>query len=382
MSRTRRTLLGLAGCVLVALFLPAAWWRGVLQAGSGLPDAPYRVVDTGYWPAQVNPRAEPLWLDTERLLFTSTATLRPGRSPHRVQVLNLATQQLTSTVLEDVIVECARAGQVVYAKKDYPNRRVTHYRGALGKAKEYPNPDGSASMNLADHTMQIDARFDCDWVPRKTAGYIPFPIGSKYKLLGENYLERVADNSALPQSEERARRSVNEQAAGHRASSSKVVYHQNADDPGREVPYAWWQYSEYLDAYVGSGFYDPANPKRRHFRILRRDGDLKEIPYPPALLIGRTDVYPVRVGYVVHYTGGSLMEKKHSQGLYKNSRGLYLIEGNQVSRLIVGYVEGVHVSPDGCKTAFSHADTLEIDLSLTQPHRTVKYIDFCEGGAP
>ena len=61
-------------------------------------------------------------------------------------------------------------------------------------------------------------------------------------------------------------------------------------------------------------------------------------------------------------------------------RGLYLIRGEKVDRLIVGSVHEVSISPDGCKAAFIHARNTKEYFPRTKPCRTIKLINFCTGG--
>lgn len=334
--------------------------------GDGIKESHYKVIDTGYWPAEASSLVEHVWLDNDRLTFTSTENLQPGKPPYSIKVLNTATGQVTSTAIESI--RCARHGQVVYVKKDSATGQSTYYRGPLESAVEHPAPGPD---------MHMDEFFDCDWVPKP-----PQPMRAPYqsKKLGENYLEIIEERNRLYEFQKRAPDRKREKETGELGSEGLVIYHQNANDQlGRKMPPISWdgiRYSEYLDAYVvGVNYYDPQYPETRSFWILRRDGDLKEIPYPKNMLVGRNDIYPVRGGYLAHYAGGPLTEKE-------NSRGIYLLQGDKVFHLIVGEmaprISGI--SPDGCKAAFTHANTIKENLSLTKPHRTLKYIDFCQGG--
>ena len=239
---------------------------------------------------------------------------------------------------------------------------MTYYRGSLENATERPAPGPD---------MHIDRVFDCDWVPK---GLPLDRVPYRSKLFGENYLEILEIRRKPFEYQKRPRRRL-EQWAEDLGPEGKIVYHRDESDSGRLLPSGGISYSEYLDAYVvGHPYYDPQWLETRSFWILQRNGELKEVPYPETMPVGRNDVYPVKPGYVVHYRGGPLTEKE-------NSRGLYLIEGGNVSRLIVGSVHGIHISPDGCKVAFVHARNFEEDISVEKPHRTVKYIYFCQGGS-
>lgn len=326
-------------------------------------DSPFKVIDTGYWPAEVNPLAEPLWLDNERIVFTSTENLTPGKGPHSVKVMNTATGKLMPTRFHTAF--CVRSGVAVFQEKNALTGKTTDYRGTLESYREEPR--------YSDN-MTFDRLFDCDWVPKKTYGLL-LDVGKKSKLRGENYLELLEKRTKHLEHEKRHRDRRREQETGDTGTEGKLIYHQNSNDPGREIPFYGVTYSEYLDAYVvGGHYYDPKEPETHSFRILQRNGDLREIPYPKIMLEGRVDIYPVRPGYLVHYYGGPLTEKE-------GTRGLYLIQGEQVHPLIIGDIGHAVISPDGCKAAFIHARNTKEALWLPKPTTTVKLINFCQGGA-
>jgi len=286
-------------------------------------------------------------------------------------VFNIATGKVESTPLQSFI--CVRDGQVFYTVRDKETDKVTYYRGPLGKAVEHPNPDGISSVQIQDHSMVMDTVFDCDWVPKVR---LPESVPYRRKLLGKNYFEIIEKRTKLYDYQKRPVDWKRERETGEdRGPEGRVLYHSDDSDPGRLMPSGSFTYSEYLDAYVvGHEYYDPKYPETRSFWILQRNGDLKEIPYPKTTLVGRNDLFPVKPGYLVHYNGGPLTEKE-------GTRGLYLIQGEQVQRLIVGLVGGIAVSSDGCKVAFIHARNIKEDLSTQKPYRTLKYINFCQGGA-
>lgn len=358
-------LVTLIGLLLACVFLLAGC--GKQSVGSPIPDSPYKVIDTGYWNAEVNPLAEPLWLDNERIIFTSTESLTPGKGPYSVKVWNIKTGKIASTDLDSV--RCARDGQVVYMKKGTSNNQWIYYRGPLENAKEHPAPNPD---------MKMDEVFDCDWVPKQTYGRPGLHTEGKFKLLGDDYIEILEPRTAWAEHEKKIRRQRGVKDTGGPGSVGKAVYHSMADKQ-REVPTLfWWHYSEFLDAYISSGYYDPEDTEAHSFWNLQRSGELKEIPYPKNMLVGRNDVYPLKGGYLVYYSDGSITETDNG------NRGLYFINSNGVlQRLIIGEMApGINsISPDGCKMAFNHANTIKENHSLTKPHRTIKYINFCQGGA-
>ena len=283
-------------------------------------DSPYQVIDTGYWSAEVNLLAEPSWLDNERIIFTSSDTLKPEKPPYRVKVLNTTTGQIVSTNLSSFI--CVRNGQVFYGVKDDGTDTVTYYRGPLENAKEHPAPGPD---------MVMDEQYECDWIQRGP----PDRLHYHSKLLGKNSVEIIEERRRLDEYQMRPKQRERARKAGEdRGPEGKVLYHRDENDSGRLLPSGSVSYSEYLDAYVvGHGYYDPQWPETRSFWILARNGNLKEIPYPKTTLVGRNDLFPVKPGYLVHYNGGPLTEKE-------GTRGLYLIQATKCRDLLWVLLKG------------------------------------------
>lgn len=370
-AKLSSSLMVVIGLLLACSFLLTGC--GKQSAGSAIADSPYKVIDTGYWNAEDRVPTEPLWLDNERIIFTSTETLQPGKGPYSVKVWNIATGKIASTQFDTATYSfrCVRDGQVVYTKKGASNNQWIYYRGALENAKEHPAPGSD---------MQIDEYFDCDWVPKKTygLGYITLP--AKNKLRGENYLEILEERTRLPEHMKRPWNREQEKKTGDAGSKGKVIYHAGPDDSGREVQFypPWYRphYSEFLNAYVvGMNYYNPNDPETRSFWILQRNGGLKEIPYPKALHEGQLALYPIKLGYLVEYHTDPI------PGADPFNNALYLMQGDQLQRLVAGSIHGVRISPDGCKVAFSHAKKVEDRFWSPKPRNTVKLINFCQGGA-
>lgn len=357
--------------LLVALFGLSSILGFVLLTGcdkpvadSSIPDSPYKVIDTGLWNANVNEPAEPLWLDNSRLIFTSTESLQPGKRPYRLKVLNIADGKITSTRFS-FSERCIRNGVGRFMEKDEQTGVVKSYVGTLERNHEEPYPP--------DNNLWFDWKFNCDWVPKPSSApgdVVPW----RNNLLGSNYIEVLEWGDGLYEYQKRPANRNPQAVTVRDGPESKELYHRDESDPGRALPSGSVSYSEFLDAYVIShDYYSPKWPETRSFWILQRDGNLKEVLYPKAMLEGRNDIYPVKAGYLTHYRGGPLTEKE-------NSRGLYLIQGNHVLRLIVGLIHSISISPDGCNAAFRHANDVEEYFNITKPHRTIKYINFCQGG--
>lgn len=360
-----RKILKLFLWLMAAFVLFVAIHAGYNQWAHQIEDAPYEVIDTGYWPAEVDVLAEPLWLDNGRVIFTSTESLQPERPPYRLKVLNIADGKIASTRYS-FSERCIRNGVGRFMEKDEQTGVFHRYVGTPERNYEEPYPP--------DNNLWFDWKFKCDWVPKPSSSpgeVVPW----RYNLLGSNYIEVLEWGEGVYEYQKRPANRNPEAHTVRDGPEGKRLYHRDEDDPGRPLPSGSTAYSEYLDAYVIShGYYSPKWPETRSFWILQRNGDLKEVPYPKAMLEGRNDVYPVRPGYLVHYTSGPITEIDHGD------RGLYLIQGEKVQRLTIGTIGKVSISPDGCSAVFGHAKSIKENLSTQKSFRTIKYINFCQGG--
>lgn len=330
-----------------------------------VPDSRFKVIDSGFWNADLTSLAEPLWLDSERLVFPSTENLVPGKGPYRIVVWNTATGTTTFSAVEGV--RCVRDDQVVVAKETPPHSdQWVYYRGPLENLKEHPAPS-------PDYMM--DEQYDCDWVPKKTYGMVGYDHG-KLKLLGENYVDVVEKSTKLLEYQKRKlpRVGIQKQQTGDAGNPGKLIYHQNWADPGKPVPFFGFSYSDFLDAYLMSmNYYSTEDPETRSIWILQRNGALKEVPYPKSLYEGKLQVFPTKVGYLAYYQHDPV------PGASPFINALYSLEGEQLERLIAGSIERVTISPNGCKAAFIHARNAKESFSTKKPYRTVKLINFCQG---
>jgi len=216
--------------------------------------------------------------------------------------------------------------------------------------------------------MVINDRFDCDWRP-KGDGKIPLRI----KLKDDNYLE------------------ITEARGGYSKSEyGKSRYYERLELPPTPLPmYAYMgdyniSFNQLRNAYfISPTQYFPNDPYYHSLWWLQRDGTIKEEPLPIPLpfvkplpksqskgyIYGGISFFPLRDGYLIHSNTGKI-----------NLRGLYFMKDQKVEKVFLGEIHGVSVSPDGCRTAFSHAKNTKEDLSQTKPYRTIKTINFCEGG--
>ena len=312
------------------------------------------------------------WLDNERILFPSNEKLVPGGGPTKMMVWNLFTGRVEPSPLTSVI--CAREGQVFFARRDNATNRVTYYRGPLENPREYP-PHGP--------DMRFDERFDCGWAPKNTRANVPYRVNLK----GENYLEvRKADpeqgvwpRETFGKQHFKQANSCFDKTTFGGPILQTVFYIHRAGEKGFELPFqlGGWngydlEYVEWRKAYLvkPDQYYVD---KQLRLWWLERNGNIQEEPLPDKLPFpsaGGIDFHPVKKGIFVSYNGGSLSD----------SDGGYLIREGKVERVIKHMVHKLAVSPDGCRVVFEHARNTNEYYSQKMPYRTLKIIDFCQGG--
>lgn len=303
----------------------------------------YKIVDSGAW-VFMSGLEKTIWLDNDRVVSVSNKTLSPGPDPRFLTVWNTSTGKVDlSHEITGLI--CGRNGQIMFAAKDKTTGIPKHYRGSLENPKEHPMPNPD---------MHLDDIFYCDWVPKVNPDNFP----QTKKLRGNNHLKIVEPKTST--------------------SKGKAFYYEHLEAEGKELPIyplsCRFTYSEFLDAYmVDNGMYEPSNPERGLFRILERSGNIRDVPIPETMLKGRQYIYPLKNGYLSECDEGKQLTGNPFDD------GLLLLRGEKVTRLIVGIIEGVSISPDGCKAAFIHARNSNEYFSQKKPYRTVKFINFCKG---
>ncbi|TAN41565.1 MAG: hypothetical protein EPN22_15045 [Nitrospirae bacterium] len=344
--KKRKAIIRLLMLVILALFCVGCDRKGI--------SAEFKVVDSGAWIGSSNFQ-QTWWLDNERVLFISNKALSPSAAPQMITIWNVKTGQIDFSHPSKAII-CVQDGQVFFATKDEATGKRKHYRGTLENPQEYPMPGPN---------MRIDDRFDCDWVP-KFSRAVPYKI----KLKGDNYLEITEERLGAPV-----------------FSSGKTRYYERLDMTpiplpvytDLSLPYSI-RFNQLRNAYlISPAGYIPGD-NRHSMWWLSRDGQLTQVPFPKKIILpvqgGFTGgVRPLREGFLILYNGGGTMSMTNT-----GARGLYRIKRDDMEKVLLGEIHGLSISPDGCRAAFSHARNTKEDLSLTKPYRTVKTINFCEGG--
>jgi hypothetical protein len=249
---------------------------------------------------------------------------------------------------------CVQDGQVFFANDDTTPGKFRFYRGPIDNPQEYPPPS---------RDMWIDKYFSCDLRPRIDRSKVPYRI----QLKDDNYLEITEARLGAPVH-----------------SQGKTRYYERPDLPPMPLPVYTdiggsyvIRFNQLRNAYlISTGVYMPGDPYCHSMWWLSRDGHLTHVPLPEKVIWpsqGGLDIFPLREGYLVQYNGGKVSVTN------PGARGLYLIKGDHMEKVLVGSISGVSISPNGCRAAFSYARNIKESLSRKKPYRTVRTINFCEG---
>ncbi|MDN5942241.1 MAG: hypothetical protein L0H94_10195 [Nitrospira sp.] len=148
---------------------------------------------------------------------------------------------------------------------------------------------------------------------------------------------------------------------------------------GRQVQFHT-TYFEFADAYLLKG--EQRTPDAVPLWLLRPDGTVTQILEPKGKVwerIGWT-------GFVWTKKGVFLISRTADGYAAAGKSGGYLWEGGNPVRLIVGLLDNVNVSPNGCMLAFVHVLTSQDGADSAQAlrvgkpgSRTLKMIDLCKG---
>ena len=106
---------------------------------------------------------------------------------------------------------------------------------------------------------------------------------------------------------------------------------------------------------------------------LQPDGGVEAVDMPAGVWVRGGSVFMVGTskGTVIVFHGGMISRKE------PGDQGAYLVHGDNITRLLRGYITAPAVSPDGCKVALSHAPSAYHDQPGDLNKRTLKVIQFC-----
>jgi hypothetical protein len=314
------------------------------------------VYDTGYEIISLITTRSLYWLDNERLLFFGMKASRGPRSDLRkLYIWDSKTKMLR--FYADGLSLCFSNGFISYrVHVDKEARLETVREGPFGSEREMVRPFPPKGALHSNVTCRTHLRSDL--VPTPSPQHVVAILRE-----GDGFLDVGPHVGAA----------LDERDAPMR----NVVLHQVT---GRaiQLPMTWEEgfssfvtYSEYRNAYVLapraprgtpigiSGPWPKGKPLRAY--LLRADGATEAIaiPYSPSEYLGIPQ--PLKPGWI--YGGGN----------FYRTLGLYLFSGTTISKLDVGMVKEISVSPDGCKAAVGIQND---HLHMGTP-TNLKVFDFC-----
>jgi hypothetical protein len=168
--------------------------------------------------------------------------------------------------------------------------------------------------------------------------------------------------------------------------TAKVLYYRPGWKDPLYLPFATnrvlnlFDYVEFEDAYLLQG--RAITPDAVPLWLLRPDGTVTQLLEPK----GKSWERIGWVGYIWTKRGLLLISRTADGYAAAGKSGGYLLDGDNVKRLIVGLLDHVAVSPNGCKLAFGHvlnsqagADSAQALRKGKPGTRTLKMIDLCVG---
>jgi hypothetical protein len=258
------------------------------------------------------------------------------------------------------VAHCYRSGILWYAQGPGKPQERLQMRGPLGHEQPYDKPPGKF--------VYFDYQLNCAYVDtqsmreRGRAGG-PLLLNHGYLDLGSNAPSDVLKNKP-----------VTFYRPGH-TDGLLLPFKSREFKPPTYIPFknAYFIVSDYFDKTRGIGVAPWPTALPQPLWWLTPNGEVTQVTIPPnAFGRGSAGHYlPTVKGIFV--TASGLVSETDS-----GEMGGYLIQGNNVEKVITGIVEGIAISPDGCKVAFAHAPNIAENLANPKNRRTLKMIDFCK----
>lgn len=168
--------------------------------------------------------------------------------------------------------------------------------------------------------------------------------------------------------------------------TAKVLYYRPAEKEPLSLPLTTkrvlnlFDYVEFENAYLLRG--RATTPDAVPLWLLRPDGTVTQFLEPKGEAWERNGW----TGYVLTRKGVFLISRTADGYAAAGKSGGYLWDGSNPKRLIVGLLDHVTVSPNGCKLAFVHilhsqagADSVKALRASKSGSRTLQMIDLCKG---
>lgn len=314
------------------------------DAGEKKTSSPYPILDSGVWAEAVG-MPDIYWIDNHSVIFRGSEEKEKAKRPEGR--FNVAIWKIDDGVsvhakgvrrIQGLLGRlCYRDGVVFYPLRETDTLGNEQYMyGKLGTEKVFTTPKGSNTV-LDEMNCRLT---DVESVRRKQGGRAIRPLLERHGVL---------DLGA-----------INLQPS--QRGPVKLYRHdgKEVEIPLKPQHVESIRYYQFKDAYAIYGH----NAGNR-FWWLYSDGRVEEVPIPVNEV-----PYATRKGLVVKW--GKATTNKDA-----GTSGLYLWPGSNPIKLITGYVNGVVVSPDGCKLAFVHAPYPDA-IKVSDPGPiTLKAITLC-----
>lgn len=325
------------------------------------PHANFPITDSGAW-TEIN---QPfVWLDDSRLVFTTSESMRPD-----VQHLARATWTLGHQPIVDWknfdTLWCFDGRELGFKQKGggYP-----WIKGAIGDEKQWdrrncqPSNAGFIFPSLHGGTCDCDDEKAGPW------------RGRHVRLLrkGHGWLDMGSDASSKSQD--------NLPVTFYSGSGTPIVMPFRSREIGA-ITFHQWRNSyfiegEYFNAQSKGGVSPWPKDLERYAWWLGLDGAVTKVVIPPSMKERKgswDELVPTKIGITTVSRSGWKSDSD------PGDQGVYLIQGEYVTKLLDGMVERFGASPDGCKLAISSAPNNSTNHlgEYAKVFRTLKVISLC-----
>ena len=349
--RTKKKITAVLFCFLLAAFVVCDAKESVNPTASTAP-SPYPVMDSGVW---ADRSSNVYWIDNQHILFKGSE--EKEKAKHYTGKFNISIWEPGKGVqvyAKDVVsVLCLNSDSIVYygllAKSP---QGIEQYRyGKFGSEQTFTKPAGVKKFYWDQMNCKLT---ELTKVLEQRKGRAIFPLLDRHGYL---------DKGAI-----RGKESLKETPA---------IFYRPGHNEGITLPIriaGLVNYYAFKDAYFitrGLGLYQDFDKPGTAW-WLAPDGTVTDLVVPRNPLNKyHVEPFPTKIGiFAVSYSSKSLKDSGLAGG--------YFLRDGKWSKVLDGDIQGLAVSPDGCKVAFSHAPYLDADLPDDPQKRTLKLIDFCK----
>lgn len=327
------------------LFIVLFFLSFACHGGEPATKSSYPVVDSGVWADWHGYIQSIYWVDNDRVIFQTVKDndkTRVSRGPFFLAIWELGKKVKPYTETANFVGVCVQEGIIFYALAA-DKKHSKRFYGRFGEEKPYEFPRTKGVFFDESNCRPIDNQ---EILAKRQAGRAIKPLLDRHGYLDVGPIHEKPG--------------VKEPATFYPSSQSKGI---ELPILGRDASII--RYYPFKGAYLIHGLNYGGGIKSKKFWWLYPDGKVEEHSIPV-----ETNPYPTRKGIVT--TRGAPKLNRDS-----SAAGLYLWGGKEPVELLAGYAEGVQISPDGCKLAFSHHFYSDATLIKDPGRITLKLINLC-----